>query len=42
MYQQAAQESGEPGAGPQGQAGPAGQDDDVVDADFEEVNETKK
>jgi molecular chaperone DnaK len=42
MYQQAAQESGEPGADPQGQAGAAGQDDDVVDADFEEVNETKK
>jgi molecular chaperone DnaK len=42
MYQQAAQESGEPGADPQDQAGAAGQDDDVVDADFEEVNETKK
>ncbi len=42
MYQQAAQEGGEPGADPQGQAGAAGQDDDVVDADFEEVNETKK
>ena len=42
MYQQAAQESGEAGADPQGQAGAAGQDDDVVDADFEEVNETKK
>ncbi|MEE8399268.1 MAG: molecular chaperone DnaK [Desulfobacterales bacterium] len=39
MYQQASQEEGqEPGADPEGQQGPASPpDDDVVDADFEEV-----
>ena len=46
MYQQAAQQTGDPnasaGAGAQGQAGSAAQDDDVVDADFEEVDDSKK
>ncbi len=50
MYQQAAQQTGDPGAsagaagGAQGagQTGTASQDDDVVDADFEEVNDSKK
>ena len=49
MYQQAAQQTGDPqasaagaGAGAQGQAGSASQDDDVVDADFEEVDDSKK
>ncbi len=46
MYQQAAQQTGDPnasaGAGAQGQTGSAAQDDDVVDADFEEVNDSKK
>ena len=39
MYSQASQQGG-PGAGPEAQAGPSGgkkPDDDVVDADFEEV-----
>ena len=47
MYQQASQEGAQgPGTGPEG--GPGAQpntappDDDVVDADFEEVNEDKK
>ncbi len=49
MYQQAAQQTGDPGAaagasGAQGsaQSGSASQDDDVVDADFEEVNDGNK
>jgi len=44
MYQQASQnEQAQPGAEGQEQAsGSAGQDDDVVDADFEEVNDEKK
>lgn len=47
MYQQAAQQTGDPqasagGADAQGQAGSAASDDDVVDADFEEVNDSKK
>ena len=48
MYQQASQagEQAAPGAGPgpdaHGQANSANQDDDVVDADFEEVKEDKK
>ncbi len=46
MYQQAAQQTGDPnassGAGAQGQTGSAAQDDDVVDADFEEVDDSKK
>ena len=40
MYSQASQQAGGPGAGPQEGAGPSGgrkPDDDVVDADFEEV-----
>jgi molecular chaperone DnaK len=40
MYSQASQQAGGPGAGPQEGAGPSGSrkpDDDVVDADFEEV-----
>ena len=39
MYSQASHQGG-PGAGPEAQAGPSGgkkPDDDVVDADFEEV-----
>ena len=39
MYSQASQQ-GDPGAGPEAGAGPSGgkkPDDDVVDADFEEV-----
>jgi len=47
MYQQASQEAGaQPGAGPEGGAqpgaGPAAPEDDVVDADFEEVKYDKK
>ena len=47
MYQQASQEAGaQPGAGPQGgaqpEAGSAAPEDDVVDADFEEVKDDKK
>ncbi|MGD9330203.1 MAG: molecular chaperone DnaK [Desulfobacterales bacterium] len=44
MYQQASQEGGGgPEGGPQADATQGGQqDDDVVDADFEEVNEDKK
>ncbi len=48
MYQQAAQQTGDAGASAEGnaqgsgQTGSATQDDDVVDADFEEVNDTKK
>ena len=47
MYQQASQEAGaQPGAGPEGGAqpgaGPAAPEDDVVDADFEEVKDDKK
>ena len=38
MYQQAAQDSAAPGQEQQG----AAQDDDVVDADFEEVKDDKK
>ena len=40
MYQQAAQEGAAPGA--EQEAGAASQDDDVMDADFEEVDEKKK
>lgn len=47
MYQQASQAGEQPGAdGPAGSAGPEGaqqpSDDDVVDADFEEVKDEKK
>ncbi|OQY04675.1 MAG: molecular chaperone DnaK [Desulfobacteraceae bacterium 4572_123] len=47
MYQQASQEAGaQPGAGPEGGAQPgagaAAPEDDVVDADFEEVKDDKK
>ena len=47
MYQQAAQQTGEAGAAAGGaqasdKSGSAAQDDDVVDADFEEVNDSKK
>jgi len=42
MYQQAAQDGGQAQADPGAEAGSASQDDDVVDADFEEVNESKK
>ncbi len=43
MYQQASQgASGEPEAGPQQDAGSGPQQDDVVDADFEEVKDDKK
>ncbi|MFK5954714.1 MAG: molecular chaperone DnaK [Desulfobacterium sp.] len=40
MYQQAAQEGAAPGGEPE--AGAAAQDDDVMDADFEEVKDDKK
>jgi molecular chaperone DnaK len=47
MYKQASQAGGggQPGAGPEGGAAGASAgkaDDDIVDADFEEVNEDKK
>ncbi|MGD9250035.1 MAG: molecular chaperone DnaK [Desulfobacterales bacterium] len=43
MYQQASQDGTQgPGAGPEAQQNTAPPDDDVVDADFEEVNEDKK
>jgi molecular chaperone DnaK len=46
MYQraseQSAQNAGESGQAEHGQAGSAAADDDVVDADFEEVKEDKK
>ena len=47
MYQQASQEQGQPGGGPTGEdgssaAGAGAPEDDVVDADFEEVKEEDK
>ena len=44
MYQKASKEGGDAAGGPAGpeSAGSAGQDDDVVDADFEEVKDDKK
>ncbi|MDY0219963.1 MAG: molecular chaperone DnaK [Desulfobacterium sp.] len=42
MYQQAAQDSGQAGAAPGQEPQGAAQDDDVVDADFEEVKDDKK
>ncbi len=42
MYQQAAQDGQAGAAGAQPGSGHANQDDDVMDADFEEVDETKK
>jgi len=42
MYQQAAQESGQSEASAQDKSGASSKNDDVVDADFEDVSETKK
>ncbi|MFP4668268.1 MAG: molecular chaperone DnaK [Desulfobacterales bacterium] len=42
MYQQASQSGGEQAAGGEQAGGQSGQDEDVVDADYEEVDENKK
>ena len=42
MYQQASQEGAAPGAEGAQQANPSSEDEDVVDADFEEVDEGRK
>ena len=39
MYQQASQDQGQPEGGPEGGAAADAPEDDVVDADFEEVKE---